>query len=144
SGSVSVEKVPSTPHDPVDAVLHGFDLLRHDHADAPQEIRSFVHATTLVANTIVERAGARTALLVTAGFRDIWRLRWHTRVSTYQLYTDPPPPLVPYGQVLAVSERMRADGSVLTPLDQAEVARTAATLVNENIESVAVVLLHSY
>src|SRR5690625_854694 len=80
SGSVSVEKVPSTPHDPVDAVLHGFDLLRHDHADAPQEIRSFVHATTLVANTIVERAGARTALLVTEGFRDILRLRRHTRV----------------------------------------------------------------
>src|SRR5699024_8474148 len=86
----------------------------------------------------------RTALLVTDGFRDILRLRRHTRVSTYQLYTDPPPPLVPYRQVLAVSERMRADGSILTPLDQAEVARTAATLVNENIESVAVVLLHSY
>jgi len=143
-GSVRVEKVRTTPDDPAQAVLSGVDAFRRTDADSIPRVRRVVHATTLVANTLVERSGARTALLVTEGFRDILRLRRHTRVGTFDLYSDPPPPLVQRRLTFPVTERMLASGKVLVPLDDAQVRTIADRLVAAGVEAVAVVFLHSY
>lgn len=144
SGQVRVEKVPTTPHDPAEAVLAGTDALTRAAPGTVDAIGRVIHATTLIANTLVERTGARTALLVTEGFRDLLRLRRHTRVGTFDLYADPPEPLVPRQLTFPVPERLLADGKVHVPLDEAAVATIADRLVELDVEAVAVVLLHSY
>ncbi|HEY7174146.1 MAG TPA: hydantoinase/oxoprolinase N-terminal domain-containing protein, partial [Micromonosporaceae bacterium] len=143
-GTVRVEKIPTTPNDPAEAVLSGVDAFRRTDADSIPRVRRVVHATTLVANTLVERNGARTALLVTDGFRDILRLRRHTRAGTFDLYSDPPPPLVPRRLTFPVTERMLASGKVLVPLDEGQVRAIADRLESAGVEAVAVVFLHSY
>jgi N-methylhydantoinase A/oxoprolinase/acetone carboxylase beta subunit len=143
-GSVRVEKVPTTPANPAAAVLRGVDDHYCDDPDAIARISRVVHATTLVANTLVERTGARTAMLVTEGFRDLLRLRRHTRVGTFDLYADPPPALVPRSLTFAVPERVLASGKVLQPLDEVRVAEIVDELIALDVEAVAVVLLHSY
>lgn len=144
SGAVSVEKVATTARDPAAAMLAGVDALAETTGHALGAVGRVVHATTLVANTLVERTGARTALLVTEGFRDLLRLRRHTRVGTFDLYADPPAPLVPRQLSFGVRERLLASGKVHIPLDEAGVAAIADRLVACNVEAVAVVLLHSY
>src|SRR6185295_9945875 len=102
------------------------------------------HATTLVANAVIERTGAKTALLCTEGFRDVIELRRYVRVTTYELFADPPLPLVPRSLRLPVSERTRADGSVLKPVDGDEIARIASRLEAEDVQTVAICFLHAF
>lgn len=144
TGRVLVGKVPSTPQDPGEAVMAGIHQLKQAAGGSLSSVTKLVHATTLVANTIIERAGVPTALLVTEGFRDILRLRRHTRISTYELYSDPPEPLIPYSRIFPVRERLRSDGTVLTPLDEVGLGRIARDLLALGVQSVAVVFLHSY
>jgi N-methylhydantoinase A len=106
--------------------------------------RSLAHATTLVANTVIERRGARTALLCTRGFRDVLEVRRHVRVTTYELWADPPAPLVPRALRIPVSERTGSDGRVRIPIDPAEIEAIADRLRREGVESVAIAFLHSY
>ena len=144
SGEVRVEKVPTTPHDPSEAVLDGLGRLGAEEPGALAATHRFIHATTLVANTVVERTGSPTALLVTDGFRDVLHLRRHSRISTFNLYLDPPEPLVPRRLTFPVRERMLASGKVLTALDEDQVRSIGRSLLDAGVESVAVVLLHSY
>src|SRR6185295_5316805 len=102
------------------------------------------HATTLVANAVLERKGAKTALLCTEGFRDVLELRRYVRVTTYELFADPPLPLVRRSLRLPVNERTRADGSVLKAVDAEEIARIAARLKLEDVKSVAICFLHAF
>lgn len=144
TGEVRTAKRLTTPADPSRAMLAGlreFDPVAPDYAAAAERL---AHATTLVANAVIERKGARTALLCTAGFRDVIELRRYVRVTTYELFADPPPPLVPRHLRLAVDERTRADGSVLKPVDAGEMARVAARLKAENVQTVAICFLHSF
>ena len=115
TGAVHTAKRLTTPADPARAMLAGLAELSRAAPGYAQSAERLAHATTLVANTIIERKGARTALLCTAGFRDVLELRRYVRVTTYELFADPPTPLVPRRLRLSVNERTRADGSMLSP-----------------------------
>ncbi len=144
SGEVHVAKSLTTPVDPSLGVLAGlkvFDEVVAGHIEATVRI---AHATTLVANAVIERKGAPTALLTTQGFRDVLELRRHVRVTTYELWADPPEPLVPRWLRLPIDERVFSDGTVLKPIDQKEVEQVLQTLLDEGVSSVAVSFLHSY
>src|SRR5579871_1161437 len=142
SGAIFTAKRLTTPDDPSVAMLAGFAGLEQDAPHYPRHTARLAHATTLVANAVIERKGARTALLCTAGFRDVLELRRYVRVTTYELFADPPEPLVPRALRMPVSERIRADGSVLRPVDPQEIAAIARLLKEERIESVAICFLH--
>src|SRR5579871_4134849 len=144
SGTVHVGKRLTTPDDPSVALLAGFAAFDEKAPGYPARTARLAHATTLVANAVIERKGARTALLCTAGFRDVLELRRYVRVTTYELFADPPEPLVPRALRLPVNERIRADGSVLRPVDPQEIAAIARLLKEERIESVAICFLHAF
>ncbi len=144
SGEIVVEKDLTTPADPSAGVLGGLRALDRACPGYAVRTRSLAHATTLVANTVIERRGARTALLCTRGFRDVLELRRHVRVTTYELWADPPAPLVPRALRIAVSERTGSDGRVRIPIDPAEIEAIADRLRREGVESVAIAFLHSY
>jgi N-methylhydantoinase A len=103
-----------------------------------------VHGTTVATNAIIERKGARTALLATRGFRDAVEMAYEHRFEQYDIFIERPPPLVPRHLRLEVPERIDVEGRVLLPLDEREVARLAAELAAQKVEAVAVGLLHSY
>jgi N-methylhydantoinase A len=144
TGEILVEKDLTTPDDPSRGLLEGLRTLDRATPGYAGRTRRFAHATTLVANTVIERKGARTALLTTRGFRDVLELRRHVRVTTYELWADPPPPLVERALRLPVTERTWSDGRVLTPVDPGEIAEIAALLRDEAVESVAIAFLHAY
>jgi N-methylhydantoinase A len=103
-----------------------------------------IHGSTIVVNAVVERRGARTALVTTEGFRDTYEIGRINRPESFNLRFRKHKPLVPRELVLEVPERVRADGSVWKPLDEAAAREVAAYLRDEGIESVAVLFLHSY
>ncbi|MEY2770539.1 MAG: hypothetical protein RIQ38_958 [Pseudomonadota bacterium] len=104
----------------------------------------FLHGSTIAINTLLERNGANTALLITEGFRDIYEIGRVNRPDAYNLFFSKHVPLVPRSQRHEVSERLRADGSLHKPLDEAQVRALGRQLRSQHIEAVAVLLLHSY
>src|SRR5262249_40315936 len=108
------------------------------------QIELTIHGTTLATNALIERTGARTALLTTAGFRDTLEFAFGHRFDQYDLEMVRPAPLVGRPLRLEVPERIAADGGVLLPLDENAVRAFAKTLRAENVASVAVAFLHSY
>jgi len=144
TGAVHVWKRLSTPSDPSVGALAGIDdLLAHAGVEMP-EVGQVVHGTTIGANTVIERKGARTALLVTAGFRDLLIMQRPVRYSTYDLWFDKHAPLVPRGRIHGIPERRGYDGGSVRPLDEAVVRATLEQLRDEGIEAVAVMFLHAY
>ena len=103
-----------------------------------------IHGTTLATNALIERKGAKTALLTTEGFRDVIEIRHENRFEQYDVNIDLPPPLVPRRLRLPIRERIDAQGNVLVPLDDASVDRAIETLAEQNVEAVAVGFLHSF
>ena len=104
----------------------------------------FLHGSTIAINTLLERSGAKTALLITEGFRDIYEIGRVNRPDAYNLFFSKHEPLVPRSLRYEVSERLRADGSLHKPLDEKAVRELARELKAKHIEAVAVLLLHSY
>ncbi|MGH7310656.1 MAG: hydantoinase/oxoprolinase family protein, partial [Candidatus Rokuibacteriota bacterium] len=144
TGTLSVGKVLTTPKDPAHGVEQGIrGLLQETRLDAGA-VRAVIHGTTLATNALIERTGARTALLTTAGFRDALEIRHEGRYDMYDLFIDPPPPLVPRHLRREVPERVLADGSVRSDLDTAVARGVIGELVAEGVEAVAICLLHSY
>lgn len=140
-------KVPTTPADRVVGAIQGFRRILELSGCKPADVGFIGHGTTMATNMIVEHKGARTALVTTAGFRDVLELRRvsrHDRADLYDLQFANPEPLVPRRWRLEVPERIRYDGSVEAPLDESALARIAATLRDSDIEAVAVCFLHSY
>ena len=117
TGALRLHKVPTTPLDPAEGALQGLEELCRGADIAPGDIASLVHGSTLVANAIIGRAGARTGLLTTRGFRDILEMAKEQRYDIYDLFLQYPTPLVPRRWRLEVDERMTHDGTVLAPLD---------------------------
>ena len=144
TGRMLTAKLLTTPANPCVAVLAGLaslDALAPGYATSSTRL---AHATTLVANAVIERKGAKVALLTTAGFRDVVELRRYVRVTTYEMYADPPAPLVPRYLRVPVCERTRADGSIRQAVDLNEIAAIAGRLAAEAVTSVGVAFLHSF
>ena len=145
-GQIHVAKVVTTPDDPRQGVRHGVEVALQRAGLSGDAIGRFVHGTTLATNVLLQRQGARTALIVTAGFRDILRLARDMRqgAARYDLLFPPPEPPIESGLVFEAGERLMADGSVRRPLEAAEVERVVSQVAAQQPEAVAVALLHSY
>ena len=137
-------KILTTPADPERAVLDGTAKILGAAGLAPSDIALLVHGTTLATNAIIERKGARTALITTEGFRDVLALGNESRYDQYDLNITLPQPLVPRHLRLPVPERLDNHGDILLPLDEGAVAALVPTLRAEAVESVAVGFLHSF
>ena len=134
----------TTPSDPSAAVADVLqDALLRANAPADQ-VRHVIHGTTLVTNAIIERKGARTALLTTTGFRDAYEIAREHRYELYDLFLEMPTPLVPRYLRLEVDERVYADGTLGRAPDADAVARLVAELRDKDIQAIAVCLVHSY
>lgn len=131
-------KLPSTPDNPAAAILDGLDRLN----DAPPA-RIF-HGTTVGTNALIQKRGARTALVTTTGFRDVLELRRQARPRLYDLRPVVSSPLTPRERRFEVDERMAYDGTVLTPLDEDCLNGVVESLAKADVEAVAVDLLHAY
>jgi N-methylhydantoinase A len=141
---MSVHKRLTTPHDPSEAVTEGIDALLKREGVAIADISDVVHGTTLVTNAVIERTGAVTGMLATAGFSDILDMGFERRYDLFDLRVKYPPPLVPRRLRLEVAERVRFDGSVETPLDEAAVQSAAKRFKELGVAAVAVCFLHAY
>ncbi|MBO0877441.1 MAG: hydantoinase/oxoprolinase family protein, partial [Pseudonocardia sp.] len=139
-GVFSTAKTLTTPHDHAEGVLTGLDKLGAHLPDA----ELFLHGSTIAINTVLQRVGARTALITTAGFRDVYEIGRGNRSEPYNLFFAKPEPLVRRRMRREVRERVLADGSVRTPLDIDGARAVIEELRGSGVESVAVCLLHSY
>jgi N-methylhydantoinase A len=137
-------KLLTTPQRPEQAVLDGMRLILADAGRGFEDVAVFVHGTTLATNSVIERRGARTALVATEGFRDILDIANESRYDQYDLTIEKPRPLVPRALRFTVPERMDVHGAVRLALDEAAVRLTARRLKDEGVESVAVAFIHSY
>ena len=137
-GSIRIAKLPSSLDTRLlaDAVA-GLGV-------APAELRLLAIGTTTGTNALIERKGARTALITTRGFRDVLELRRTNKGDLYDLQWDPPPPLIPRADRLEIGERISWRGEVLEPLAVDEVDRLVRIIEKRGIEAVAIVFLHSY
>ena len=132
-------KVPSTPHDPSIGLL---DALRT--ADIPRDDLSLIlHGTTIATNALIERVGAKCALVTTGGFRDVLELGRRDRPDFYGL-TGKQNPLIPRNLRFEIDERMDFRGNVIRPVDRDAVEKLALRLKEENVEAIVVSFLHSY
>ena len=138
------EKVFTTNDDLSSGAIEGVRRLLRASGVEPAAVREVVHATTQTSNTVIERTGARTALVTTAGFRDILELGRESRYDVYDLFIELPAPLVPRRLRLELDERLDADGRVERAPDPARVRELAGQLAEEGVEAVAVCLLHAY
>src|SRR6185503_11364170 len=144
TGAVSVGKLLTTPKEPAQAVEQGVLTLLHEAGRGPASVRALIHGTTLATNALIERKGARTGLLTTAGFRDALEIGREGRYDMYDLFIDPPAPLVPRHLRLEVEERLDADGSIRRPLDVASARVAIGRLLADGVEALAISLLHAY
>jgi N-methylhydantoinase A len=137
-------KVLTTPSAPEQGVLAGIDMILADAALRPSDLGLIIHGTTLATNAIIERKGARTALLATRGFRDSIEMAYEHRFEQYDIFMDKPAPLVPRNLRLSVPERIDATGRIIEPLDEQALTDLVPVLRKEGVTSVALGYLHSY
>jgi len=143
-GTIHKRKVPTTPADYSLAIAQGVADFCSENGLAPARIEEIVHATTVATNAILERRGARTALLTTEGFRDVLELRRIRIPMSYDLDWQKPAPLVEREWRLGIGERLDERGGVLTPLDRDGLRAAVEQLREGGIEAAAVCFLHSY
>lgn len=144
SFGIRIFKVLTTHDDPSEAVAAGVNVLMHDIETSLEDVDQIIHGTTLVTNAVVARRGAKTALLVTRGFRDILEIGTEDRFDMYDLMIENPDPVVPRSQVFEVTERVLADGEIAQSWNSEELRSICERLVSEGYESVAICFLHSY
>ncbi len=137
-------KILTTPAAPERAVIEVIGRVLETAGLAPDDLSLIIHGTTLATNALIERKGARTALLTTEGFRDTIEIRHENRFEQYDVNIDLPPPLVPRRLRFPVRERIDARGRVLVRLDEAAVVSCAERLAALGIEAVAIGFLHSF
>src|SRR5690349_21487523 len=144
SGRIGVAKVPTTPADPADGVLRALETAMRRYAVSAADVGLLSHATTIVTNAILEEKGARAALVTTRGFRDVLELRRSARADLYDLFQDAPATLIPRRRRFEITERIGADGAIVTPLAEDEIADLIAALKAQRVQAVAVSLLFSF
>jgi len=137
-------KSPTVPGNPVEGLERGLDGLAQAHGIAPGAVGYFVHGTTIAVNTLIERKGAKLALFVTAGFRDLLIIqRLHVPRPQYW-YGGRPEPLVPRERVFEIAERLRADGSVHEALSADSVRQAVAAARAADAEAIVICFLHAF
>ena len=143
-GDFVTTKVLTTPASPEAGVLAGIDKVLGEAALTPERVALIIHGTTLATNALIERKGAKTALIVTEGLRDSVEMAYENRFEQYDINIDRPAPLVPRHLRWPVGERLNARGEVLRPLDEASVDALLPQIAEAGIESVAIGLIHAY
>jgi len=144
TGAVIVGKHLTTPRDPAEGVLRGLDALLERARTTMSHVEQVAHGTTLGANLVIERKGARTFLVTTDGFRDVLEIQRQLRYNINDLFVDKHPPLIPRDQIVEVRERITADGTVHRPLDPADIDAALSACRDGGVESLAIALLHAY
>ncbi|QCI65985.1 hydantoinase/oxoprolinase family protein [Phreatobacter stygius] len=144
AGLVHESKISSTPDDPSRAVVEGLAQLLAELDIASGAVAEILHGTTVGSNTILQRSGARTGLITTRGFRDVLEIGRIRMPDMFDLTWDKPKPLVPRRHRMEVTERLAGDGSVVTPLSEADVIAAGRALVEEGIEAVGIAFINSY
>ncbi|EDQ06397.1 Acetophenone carboxylase gamma subunit [Sulfitobacter indolifex] len=137
-------KVLTTYAAPENAIIDGMHQVCGKAGVTPADLTQIIHGTTLATNALIERRGAKTALITTKGFRDVIEMRTESRFEQYDLNLTLPEPLLPRQMRYTVNERVDATGAVLIPLDRAEVEALADRIAEGGYTSVAVGLIHSY
>ena len=137
-------KVLTTSDAPERAVLEGTAAILTQAGIGAADLALVIHGTTLATNALIERKGARTALVTTDGFRDSLEIAYEHRFEQYDLYMERPEPLVARPWRFEVPERVAADGAVLLPMDEASVDRIGAAAKAEGAEAIAICFLHAY
>src|SRR3954454_18738722 len=138
-GALLTAKVPSTPRDQSVGVMNAIESSEVE----PEAVFALAHGMTVATNALLERRGARTALVATEGFRDILEIARQNRPSLYDLTQDRPPPLVPRELRFTVRERMGPEGEI-TALDEESLEKTVSAIKEAEVEAVAVCLLFAF
>ena len=144
NGVQASTKVLTTYDTPEDAIITGLQTVCKQVTIQPDKISQIIHGTTLATNALIERRGAKTALITTQGFRDVIEMRTESRFEQYDLNLTLPAPLLTRDHRYVVNERMDANGKILIPLQKAEIDALAERLAQFGYDSIAVGLLHSY
>ena len=145
SGQVGIAKVSTTPHDFGAAVIDGTRAAMDEYRIAPDAVSLLSHATTIVTNALLEANGANVALVATRGFRDVLEIRRSARADLYDLFQDAPAVLVPRRRRFEVTERIDAQGEVVTALDESELdALVDAVRGLDDVQAIAVCLMFSF
>ncbi len=144
TGAIRVLKMPSEPAAPEKAVFDGMATLFSTYDIRPEEISYFIHGTTLAVNTVIQRSGAKTAFLVTEGFRDILNIGRHRIPDVFNFFTELPRSLVPRSLAFEIPERATAEGTIARRIDTDAVRAAARRMRAQGVEAVAVCFLHSY
>ncbi|HYE73105.1 MAG TPA: hydantoinase/oxoprolinase family protein, partial [Blastocatellia bacterium] len=140
-------KIPSTPSAPELAILSGLTQILNeliDHKKGSSLVPEIVHGTTVATNALLERKGARTALITTAGFEDVIEIGRQARPEIYNLAVERPLPLIPRELRFGVNERIDAQAQIVEPLKQSEINKLARKLRQAGVESIAISLLFSF
>lgn len=140
AGRLEIMKTPSTPKNQADGILTGIANL----GIPASKLQRFVHGTTVATNTALERNGSKMVVLVTRGHKDVLVVGRGNRMAIYNIKAPPLQPLIPRSRCIEIDERLRVDGSVLRPLDEAQVAGIAEQLASDGVEAVAICFLHAY
>ncbi|MEO0830152.1 MAG: hydantoinase/oxoprolinase family protein, partial [Pseudomonadota bacterium] len=143
-GVLQSTKVLTTYAAPEEAIIEGLHWVCAQAGLTPGDIGQVVHGTTLATNALIERRGAKTALITTEGFRDVIEMRTESRFEQYDLNLRLPEPLLPRQARFTVTERVAADGAVLKPLDTEGLTEAIEQIAGAGYESVAVGLIHAY
>jgi N-methylhydantoinase A len=143
-GRIHVNKTTTTPVDPGEGAAAGITAVLAEAGLDPRDVAEVVHGTTVASNTILQKTGARTGLLTTRGFRDVLEIARIRTPGMFDLAWRKPEPLVPRHWRLEAAERIAADGSIVTALDETSVREAAAFFLAEQIEAVAVCFINSY
>lgn len=141
---IQVHKLPSTPDDPSRAIIQGISELLAQLKMSAATIDYLAHGTTVATNTLIERTGAKTGLLVTEGFGDLLEIGNQMRPSLYNLQTPKPEPLVPGELRQEVRERVYANGEIRTPLDEASLNAAIRRLGTAGVEAVTICFMFSF
>src|SRR5262252_5106139 len=144
TGEIGVVKVPTTPRNFADGVLAALDVAMRRYDLAARDVGLLSHATTVVTNAILQEKGARAALVATRGFRDVLELRRSARADLYDLFQDAPATLIPRRRRFEISERIGADGKIVTPLAENEIDALIASLKSTGVDAIAVSLVFGF
>lgn len=144
TGALQFGKTLTTYPDPTQGIITGVQQLIDDYNLDPKQLTGIVHGTTLVTNAIIERKGAKTGLITTAGFEDVLEIGRELRYDIYDIFLTVPEPLVPRNLRMGIEERLDKKGNVLIPIKKKNIKSVVDQLAKKGVESIAVSFLHSF